>query len=42
MSEEIITSWKKNAEEWIKVIQDNSIPSRKLYLMPFRNCMAKK
>lgn len=29
MNEEIITSWKKNAEEWIKVIQDNSIPSRK-------------
>ncbi len=29
MSKEIISSWKKNAGEWIKVIQDNSIPSRK-------------
>ncbi|MAU15581.1 MAG: methyltransferase type 11 [Muricauda sp.] len=29
MSKEIISSWEKNAGEWIKVIQDNSIPSRK-------------
>ncbi|AEM69295.1 Methyltransferase type 11 [Allomuricauda ruestringensis DSM 13258] len=29
MSKEIISSWDKNAAEWIKVIQNDSIPSRK-------------
>lgn len=29
MSREIIKSWEKNASEWIKVIQNNAIPSRK-------------
>ena len=29
MKSEIIESWKKNASEWIKVIQNQDIPSRK-------------
>jgi len=29
MKDEIKASWEKNASEWIKVIQNNSIPSRK-------------
>ncbi|KQC28600.1 class I SAM-dependent methyltransferase [Flagellimonas eckloniae] len=29
MKTDIISSWEKNASEWIKVIQDNKIPSRK-------------
>ncbi|SFB79269.1 Methyltransferase domain-containing protein [Flagellimonas taeanensis] len=29
MSEDILKSWEKNASEWVKVIQSNSIPSRK-------------
>ncbi|MEZ4809098.1 MAG: methyltransferase domain-containing protein [Allomuricauda sp.] len=29
MKTDIIASWEKNASEWIKVIQNNSIPSRK-------------
>lgn len=29
MKTDIISSWEKNASEWIKVIQDNQIPSRK-------------
>lgn len=29
MKSDIISSWEKNASEWIKVIQDNQIPSRK-------------
>lgn len=29
MSDKIIASWEKNASEWIKVIQNDAIPSRK-------------
>lgn len=29
MSKEILDSWNKNADEWIKVIQNDAIPSRK-------------
>lgn len=29
MKTDIISSWEKNALEWIKVIQNQSIPSRK-------------
>ncbi|WP_127139359.1 class I SAM-dependent methyltransferase [Flagellimonas oceanensis] len=29
MSKEILDSWNKNANEWIRVIQNNDIPSRK-------------
>ncbi|RDY61093.1 class I SAM-dependent methyltransferase [Flagellimonas nanhaiensis] len=29
MKTDTITSWEKNASEWIKIIQNNSIPSRK-------------
>ncbi len=29
MKSNIITSWEKNAQEWIKVVQNQSIPSRK-------------
>jgi len=29
MSDEIKSSWNKNAEEWVKIIQNNGIPSRK-------------
>lgn len=29
MKTDIISSWEKNASEWIKVIQENQIPSRK-------------
>ncbi|AWX43301.1 hypothetical protein HME9304_00289 [Flagellimonas maritima] len=29
MSNDILSSWEKNASEWIKVIRDNSIPSRR-------------
>lgn len=29
MKKEIITSWQKNASEWIKTVQSNAIPSRK-------------
>lgn len=29
MSDEIKKSWHKNAEEWVKIIQNNAIPSRK-------------
>ncbi|WP_318342622.1 class I SAM-dependent methyltransferase [Flagellimonas baculiformis] len=29
MNEDILKSWEKNASEWVKVIQSNSIPSRK-------------
>lgn len=29
MSDEIRSSWNKNAEEWVKIIQNDGIPSRK-------------
>lgn len=29
MSDEIKSSWNKNAEEWVKIIQNDGIPSRK-------------